>query len=100
MSSCFSIKDAIPRSLLSNVIYEYKCLRLNSRYIVQPTDIGRKDWKSTCICHIGLQSFAPMLHAKGKCCIHNSSADFRIINHFKRSLNIKEDNAELALFTQ
>ena len=26
----------------------------------------------------GPQSFAPMLHAKGKCCINNSS-DFRII---------------------
>ena len=52
----------------------------------------------------GLQSFAPMLHGKGKCCINNSSNDFRIIgkekdwhlirlkesifiNHFKPSLN-------------
>ena len=26
----------------------------------------------------GLQSFAPMLHAKGKCFINNSSDDFRI----------------------
>ena len=58
-----------------------------------------------------------MLHAKGKCCINNSSDDFRIIskekdrhsirlkesiliNHFKSSLNTKEDNAELVLFTQ
>ena len=65
----------------------------------------------------GLQLFAPMLHAKGKCCINNSSDDFRIIckekdrylirlkisifiNHFKPLLNTKEDNAELALFTQ
>ena len=52
----------------------------------------------------GLQSFTPMLHGKGKCCINNSSNDFRIIgkekdwhlirlkesifiNHFKPSLN-------------
>ena len=59
-----------------------------------------------------LQSFAPMLHAKGKCFINNSSDYFRIIgkerdwhlirlkesifiNHFKPSLNTKEDNAEL-----
>ena len=65
----------------------------------------------------GLQSFAPMLHAKGKCCINNSSDDFRItgkekdrhlirfkesifINHFKPSLNTKEDNAELFFFKQ
>ena len=33
MSSCFRFKDAIPRSLLSGVIYEYKCPRCNSRYI-------------------------------------------------------------------
>ena len=60
----------------------------------------------------GLQSFAPMLYAKGRCWINNSSDDFRIIgkekdrhlirfkesifiNHFKPSLNTKEDNAEL-----
>ena len=64
-----------------------------------------------------LQLFAPVPHAKDKCCINNSSDDFRIIgkekdwhlirvkegifiNHFKRSLNTKEDNAELVLFTQ
>ena len=65
----------------------------------------------------GLQSFAPVLHAKDKCCISKSSDDFRIIgkekdrhlirlkesifiNHFKPSLNTKEGNAELVLFTQ
>ena len=58
-----------------------------------------------------------MLHAKGKCCINDSSHDFHIINkekdqhlirlkedifinHFKPLLNTKEDNAELVLFTQ
>ena len=60
----------------------------------------------------GLPSFAPMLHAKGKCYINNGSDDFRIIGkgkdrerererlkesifikHFKPSLNTKEDNA-------
>ena len=34
MSSCFRFKNAIPRSLLSGVIYEYNCPRRNSRYIV------------------------------------------------------------------
>ena len=65
----------------------------------------------------GIRSFAPMLPTQDKCCINNSSDDFRIIgkekhwhlirlkesifiNHFKPSLNTKEDNAELVLFTQ
>ena len=33
MSSCFRFKDAIPRSLLADVIYEYKSPRCNSWYI-------------------------------------------------------------------
>ena len=57
-----------------------------------------------------------MLHAKGKCCINNSSdlgiigkekdrhlvrpKEIIFINHFKPSLNTKEDNVELLLFTQ
>ena len=65
----------------------------------------------------GVQSFAPMFHAKGRCCMNNSSDYFRIIgkdkdrhftrlkesifiNHFKPSLNAKECNTELVLFTQ
>ena len=65
----------------------------------------------------GLQSFAPMLHTKGKYCINNSSDDIRIIgkekclhltrlkenifiNHLKPSLNAKKSNDELVLFTQ
>ena len=111
MSSCFRFKDAIPRSLLSGVIYEYKCPRCNSRYIGSTY----RYWEKRLEEHLhmsaltgkplkGLQSFAPMLHAKGKCCINNSSDDFRIIgkgtdwylirlkesifiNHFKPSLN-------------
>ena len=64
-----------------------------------------------------LQSFAPILHVKGKCCINNSSDDFRIIgkekdrhlirlkesifiNHFKPSWNTRETNGELVLFRQ
>ena len=124
MSSCSRFKDTIPRSLLSGVIYEYKCPRCNSRYIGSTYGY----WKKRLEEHLhmsaltgkplkGLQSFAPMLHAKGKCCISKSSDDFRIIgrekdrhlirlkgsifiNHFKPSLNTKEDNAELVLFTQ
>ena len=65
----------------------------------------------------GLQSFAPMLHAWGKCCINNSGDDFRIIgkekdqnsislkervfiSHFMPSLSTKVENAELVLLTR
>ena len=124
MSSSFRFKDVIPRSLLSGVIYEYKCPRCNSRYIGSTYRYWEKGLEE----HLhmsaltgkllkALQSFAPMLYAKGKCCINNSSIDFRMlgkekdwhlvglkesifINHFKPSLNTKEDNAELVLFTQ
>ena len=65
----------------------------------------------------GLQPSAAILHAKGKCCVNNSSDDFRIIgkekvrhlikpkesaflNHFKPLLNTKEDSTEIVLFTQ
>ena len=85
MSSCFRFKDAVPVSSLSGVIYEYKCPRCNSRYIGSTY----RNWEKIPEEHShmsaltskppkGLQSFAPMLHAKGKCCINNSSDDFRI----------------------
>ena len=57
----------------------------------------------------GLQSFAPMLHGKGKLFLYHRQRERSafdkikgkyIIDHFKHSLNIKEDNAELILFTQ
>ena len=114
----------IRRSLLSGVIYECKCPRCSSRYIGSTY----RYWEKRLEEHLhmsalmskplkGLQSFAPMLHGKSKCCINNSSDDFCVIgkekdrhlirpkgsifiNHFKPSLNTKEDNAELVLFTQ
>ena len=123
MPSCFRFKDAIPRSLLSGIIYEYKCPRCISRYIGSTYRYWEKRLEEHL--HIssitgkplkGLQSFAPLHHAKGKCCI-NSSDDFCIIgkekdrhlirfnesifiNHCKPSLNTKEDNTKLVLFTQ
>ena len=90
MSSCFGFKDVISRSLLSSIIYEYRYPRWNSRYIgptyryckksleehLQMSALTDKSLK-------GLQSFARMLHAKGKCCINNSSDDFCIIGKEK-----------------
>ena len=55
-----------------------------------------------------LHQFTPMIYGKEKSCITNTRDGFCIIekeknsfiNHFKPSLNTKEDNAELLLFTQ
>ena len=93
MSSCFRFKDAIPGSLLSGVICECKCPRCNSRYIGSTYRYWEKRLEEQL--HIssltgkplkGLQSFAPMLHAKGKYCIKNSSDDFRIIGKKKTGI--------------
>ena len=76
MSSCFRFKDAIPRSLLSGMIYEYKCPRCNSRY----AGSTYRYWGERLEEHLhmlaltskplkGLQSFAPMFYAKVKHCI-------------------------------
>ena len=115
MSSCFRFKDAIPHSLLSGVIYEYKCPGCTSRYIGSTYRYWEKRLKE--YLHMpaltgkplkGIQPFAPMLHAKGKCCVNNSRDNFCMIgkekdqhfiklkesifiNHFKPSLNKKED---------
>ena len=72
MSSCFRFKDANPHFLLSGIIYEYNCPRCNSRYI----DSTYRYWKKRLEEHLrmsalmgkplkGLQSFSPILHAKG-----------------------------------
>ena len=118
MSSCIRFKDAIPRSLLSRVIYEYKCPRCNSRYIGSSC----RYWEKRLEEHLhmsalmgkpikGLQSFASMLHAKGKWCVNNSSDNLCVIGkekdwhlirlkesifiyHLKPLLNTKEDNDE------
>ena len=90
MSSCFRFKDALPRSLLSGVIYKYKCPRCNSRYIGSTYRYREKrpeeDLHMSALTGKpikGTQSFAPMLHAKGKCCINNSTDDFGIIGKEK-----------------
>ena len=123
MSSWFRFKDFI-LSLLSDVIYEYKSPRCNTRYIGSTYRYWEKRLKEHLLMSSltikplkGLQSFAPMLLAKGKCCVKNTSDDFRtigrennwhlirlkesiFINHFKLPLNTKENKAEFVLFTQ
>ena len=89
-TSCFRFKDPIPCSLLSGVIYEYKCSKCNSRCIGSTY----RFWEKILEEHLhmsaltdkllkGLQSFAPMLYAKSKCCINNSSDNFRFIGKEK-----------------
>ena len=100
MSSCFRFKDAIPRYLLSGVIYEYKCPRYNSRDIGSTYRYLEKRMEEhlhmsalTGIPLKGPQSFVPMLHAKAKSCIDNNSDDFRITGKEKnrRLIRIKEN---------
>ena len=90
MSSCFRFIDVIPCSLLSGVTYDYKSPRCNSRYIGSTYKYQEKRLEE----HLhmsalmgkplkGLQSFAPILHARGKCCVNNSSDDFPIIGKEK-----------------
>ena len=70
MSFCFRFKDGILRSLLSGVMYEYKCPRCNSTYIGSTC----RYWEKRLEEHLhksaltgkplkGLQLFPPMLHA-------------------------------------
>ena len=82
MSSCFRFKDAIPPFLLSGVICEHKHPRCNSRYIGSTYKYWEKRLEKYLHMSVltgkppkGLQSFSPMLHAKGKYCINNSSDD-------------------------
>ena len=107
MLSCFRFKYAITSSLLSGVIYEYKCLRCNSKYISSTY----RYWEKRLEEHLhmsaltgkplkGIQYFAPMLHAKDKCSINTSSDESIFIKHFNPSLNTKEGNAEYVLSTQ
>ena len=88
--SCFTFTNKIPRSSLSGEIYEYTCPRCNSSYRDSTYRYWEKGLEENL--HIsaltgkplkGLQSFAPMLHAKCKCCIKNSRDDFHIIDKEK-----------------
>ena len=118
MSSCFRFKDAISRSLLLRVIYEYKCPRCNSSYIGSSC----RYWEKRLEKHLhmsalmgkpvkGLQPFASMLHAKDKWCVNNTRNNLCVIGkekdwhlirlkgsifiyHLKPLLYTKEGNAK------
>ena len=102
MSSFFSFKDKLPKSLLSGVVYHYNCARCNSSYIGST----KRFWEKRLEEHLhisartgkklsGMQMFAPMYHVRCKC-DHESPImgrdDFKIIGRESNPylLRIKE----------
>lgn len=75
LSSWFTFKDKIPRSLVSGVIYKYTCPACNCSYIGS----SKRFWEKRLEEHLhisaltakplnGLQIFAPMQHVRFKSC--------------------------------
>jgi hypothetical protein len=101
ISSCFSFKDKIPKSLMSGVIYKYTCAGCNSCYIGST----KRFWEKRLEEHLhisaltgkrlhSMQVYAPMQHAKsGTCSVATfSREDFTIIGREKNPyvLQVKE----------
>jgi hypothetical protein len=121
MSSWFKFKDVFPKSLISGVVYEYKCPRCNSRYIGSTYRYFEKRLEEHL--HVsaltgkplrGIQIWAPMDHSR-KCEVMNTRDNFSIvckepnryllrikenliINQLKPSLNTMMDSYQLHLF--
>ena len=88
LSSCFTFKDRLPKSLMSGVIYKFTCSGCNLRYIGST----KRFWETRLEEHThlsartgkplnGCQIFAPLQHVKSKCCSAKSVTreDFTII---------------------
>ena len=102
LSSCFSFKDIIPKSLVSGVIYKYTCPTCNRGYIGS----SKRFWEKRLEEHLhisaltgkplnGLQVFAPMQHVRmSSDCTESNIAreDFQIIGREQNAyiLRIKE----------
>ena len=101
LSSCFTFKDRIPKSLMSGVIYKYTCAGCNLSYIGST----KRYWEKRLEEHLhisaltgkklnGMQIFAPMQHAKSNSCEVTSYSrdDFTIIGREKNPyvLSMKE----------
>ena len=89
MSSFFSYKDSLPKSLLSGIIYQFQCAGCNLRYIGSTKRYFEKRLEE----HLhksaltgkslsGMQMFTPMHHVRTKC-RHESPCmgreDFKVI---------------------
>ena len=88
LSSCFSFKDKIPKTLMSGVIYKYTCAGCNLSYIGSTKRYWEKRLEEHT--HIsartgkplrGVQIYPPLQHVKSNCCSARSVAreDFTII---------------------
>ena len=101
LSSCFSFKDKIPKSLMSGVIYKYTCAECNLSYIGST----KRYWEKRLEEHIhrsaltgkrlhGMQVFAPMQHMRSDSCSASSMSrdEFSIIGREQNPyiLRIKE----------
>ena len=92
LSSCFTFKDKIPKSLMSGVIYRYTCAECNLSYV----GCTKRFWEKRLEEHLhvsgltgkprsGMIVFAPLQHVKSDCCAVRkiSREDFEIIGHEK-----------------
>ena len=101
LSSFFSFKDKLPKSLVSGVIYKYTCATCNRSYVGST----KRFWEKRLEEHIhisaltakplnGLQMFAPLAHVKSNCCSESkiSRENFNIIGREKDSylIQVKE----------
>ena len=100
LSSCFSFKDKIPKSLMSGVIYQYTCPECNLRYIGSTKRYWEKRLEEHS--HVsgltgkrlkGVQIFAPMQHLRtGSCIVKISRDDFTFLGREENPylLQVKE----------
>ena len=100
LSSVFSFKDKIPKSLVSGIIYKFTCAECNLSYI----GCTKRYWEKRLEEHLhisaltgkplsGLQIFAPMQHVRsGTCIARPTRDDFTIIGREKNPyvLQVKE----------
>ena len=99
LSSCFTFKDKIPKSLMSGVIYKYTCAGCNSCYIGST----KRFWEKRLEEHLhisaltgeklsSMQVYAPLQHVKsGTCCVNTFSRDdFTIIGREKNPYTLQQ----------
>ena len=90
LSSFFTFKDKLPKSLRSGVLYKYTCAKCNLSYV----GCTKRFWETRLQEHThvsgltgkpmsGCQIFAPMQHVRAGCHVKVTRDDFQIIGHEK-----------------
>ena len=90
LSSFFTFKDKLPKSLMSGVLYKYTCAKCNLSYV----GCTKRFWETRLQEHThvsgltgkplsGCQIFAPMQHVRAGCHVKVTRDDFQIIGHEK-----------------